>query len=63
MNSNFSAVSIYNKQKCILSVVDQENQGTGFAMEDKAEAQHQLIQKAENSVSLLEGKRCSSKGC
>lgn len=46
MNSNFSTTNIYIKQKCSLSVANQENQGTGFSMEDKAETQHRLIQKA-----------------
>lgn len=32
---------------------DQENQGICFSMQDKAEAEHKVIQKAENSASLL----------
>lgn len=32
---------------------DQENQGTCFSMQDKAEAVHKVIQKAENSACLL----------
>lgn len=40
MKSNFSAISIYNKQKWSLPVADQENWGTVFSVEDKAEAEH-----------------------
>lgn len=30
-----------------------KNQGTCFSMQDKAEAEHKVIQKAENSACLL----------
>lgn len=51
-NSNFSKLNIYKKQKLSLSVEDQENQGTVTSVEDKADAQHQFIQKAKHLASI-----------